>query len=190
MEMKISLQLPSGLQISFEGNEAAFDRFTEFLAEPPGFVENLGVSAPALANGTVHELEQGTSEDAPEQSDDPLSSRVLHDRLREVGATTDIERVTVIAQAAVDAGKEAVDYSTVDRLYVELGLPKPARWAKTFSNAKARNLVRSVGHGVWRPTVVGENFARFGARDSSRSRSRRSASGERPGLPAPEGEPS
>lgn len=173
--MKIELQLPSGLRITFEGDEAAFDRFTGFLNEPPGFVEHLGSGAAIEAADSTPELEESTDGGSSGPTDDPLSARALHERLREVGATTDMERVTVIAQAALEAGREAIDYSTVDTLYVELGLPKPARWAKTFANAKSRNLVRSVGHGLWRPTVVGENFARFGTRETSRSRARRSS---------------
>lgn len=172
MPMKIELHLPSGLRITFEGDEAAFDRFTQFLTEPPSFVESLGHGPALQAPDQPLELRAPSGEDA-EPVDDALSPRGLHDRLARVGATTDIERVTVIAQAAVEAGKEGLDYSTVDRLYVELGLRKPARWPKTFANAKTRNLVRSVGQGVWRPTVVGENFARFGTRGASRSRGQR-----------------
>ena len=158
--MKISLELPSGLRITFEGDESEFEQFTGFLADVPGFVESLG-----LPVGTRDEqgFDDGL-EDEDTGGADPLAARSVEARFRKVGATTDIERVTVIAQLAVEAGREGVDYDTTDRLFEELGHPKSPRWSRTFFNAKERNLVRSVGRGLWRPTIHGENFARLGHR--------------------------
>jgi len=159
--MKISLELPNGARIEFEGENEEFKLFTAFLAKPPELVEGLGsmsaqkgIPAPTGANRATAELETG----------DPLAPQNVAERLKAVGASTDIERVTVMAQLAVDAGREGLDYATVERLYLDLGLKKPSRFTKTFSNAKTRNLVKSVSQGVWRPTVPGENFARLGHR--------------------------
>jgi hypothetical protein len=159
--MKITLELPNGARIDFEGDEADFERFTKFLANPPALVEGLGsipastaLSLPSRGDASGGELPAG----------DPLDSRLIAERLKAVGAATDIERVTVMAQAAVEAGREGIDYATVTRLYDDLGIRKPSRFTKTFSNAKTRNLVKSVSQGVWRPTVPGENFARLGHR--------------------------
>lgn len=69
-----------------------------------------------------------------------------------------------MAQAAVEAGKEGIDYETVTRLYNDLGYKKPSRFTKTFSNARIKNYVKNVGQGMWRPTVPGENFAKLGIR--------------------------
>ena len=66
-----------------------------------------------------------------------------------------------MAQLAVDTGKEGIDYPTLNLLYTELGLPKPAQFpTKTLANAKNSGLMRMVKQGVWRPTLRGENFAR------------------------------
>jgi hypothetical protein len=159
--MKITLELANGDKIAFEGDEADFERFNKWLAKPPALVEKLGATpAPASRalpgnGGTANkELEAG----------DALDPRIVAERIKAVGAATDIEKVTVMAQAAVDAGREGLDYATVERLYSDLGFKKPPRFTKTFSNAKTRNLVKSVSQGVWRPTVPGENFARLGIR--------------------------
>lgn len=160
--IKIELELPSGLRIFFEGDEAGFDRFTRFLSELPGFVESLALPAASSAPPTSEELETPASENGE------LSARSVADRLSAVNAGSDIERVTVFAQLAVEAGREGIDYETCDRLYTELGIPKPSRWARTFFAAKQRNLVRSVGRGLWKPTIQGENMARLGHRPALR----------------------
>jgi hypothetical protein len=78
--------------------------------------------------------------------------------------------VTVIAQLAVEAGREGVDYDTLNRLYAELGLKKPALFpTKTLSNAKYSKLV-TVKPGIWKPTLKGENFAKGHGRATSGSR--------------------
>ncbi|TMK76962.1 MAG: hypothetical protein E6G45_11405 [Actinobacteria bacterium] len=85
----------------------------------------------------------------------------MWERLEKVEAANDQERVTVMAQLAVESGRPGVDYRTIIELYTELGLPKPAQFpAKTFSNAKASGLVKLVKPGLWKPTFRGENFAR------------------------------
>lgn len=162
--MKITIRHPAGLEIQFEGEVSEFDRFTGFLTDLPAFVGTLGPTAtlPLEANGSSESGSTGGGIDA----------RSVLDKLQAVGATTDIERVTVMAVMAHDAGLPGIDYATVERLYVELGMPKPATLRATFSNAKQKGYVRSVGSGAWAPTVNGENFARHGLR-GARPRARR-----------------
>src|SRR5439155_14941634 len=82
-------------------------------------------------------------------------------RLEQVEARNDQERVTVIAQLAMENGREGIDYGTLGSLYTELGFRMPAQFpAKTFSNAKASGLVTMIKPGIWRPTYRGTNFAR------------------------------
>lgn len=118
-----------------------------------------------------------------------LDVRRIATELERVEAKSDIDRVTVFAQAAKDAGMEGINYETADRLYEELGIPKPSRWAKPFSNAKQRGLVRNLAYGLWGPTVAGENFARHGIRPQARRRAttRRDAGDDAPRLPELEG---
>jgi hypothetical protein len=167
--MKLGLELPSGLRITFEGDDASFDRFTAFLGDVPGLIESFG----------VHELPGGEGENAAQlpPGGDALSPRLVDERIRAVGATTDIERVTVLAQLAVEGGRDGIDYDTAARIYTDLGLPKPPRWSRTFANAKTRNLVRSAARGLWRPTIQGENFARLGHRSEAAPRRRSVAGG-------------
>ncbi len=115
---------------------------------------------------------------------DSLDPRAVAKTIERIGAKTDIERVTVIAQAAVDAGLPGIEYDAIDKLYGDMGIEKPARFAKAFSNAKGRGLVKSVKHGTWAPTVQGENYARFGTKPAKRPR----RGGERQLGPG-EGEP-
>jgi hypothetical protein len=108
--------------------------------------------------------------------------------MQAVGATTDIERVAVLAQLAVEAGRPGIDAATADDLYEELGYPKPPRWSRTFFNAKQRNFVRMQGRGVYRPTVQGENFARLGHRATTVVRPRPAVGAQRPQLAIDGGE--
>jgi hypothetical protein len=159
--MKISLELPNGARIEFEGGNEEFKLFTDFLADPPELVDGLGSMTPQLAAAAVQNANVKPAELGPA---DPLDPQHVAERLKAVSASTDIERVTVMAQLAVEAGRDGIDYRTVEQLYGDLGLKKPPRFTKTFSNAKTRNLVKSVSQGIWRPTVPGENFARLGHR--------------------------
>jgi hypothetical protein len=158
--MKVMIKLPSGLELSFEGDEPSFDRFTTLLTDMPGFVETLGVNQlpppPGGNNGGGKALAPLTG-----NSDDPLDPKVLGDRLARVGATSDIERVTVIAQAGIEAGMDGMDFATAERIYDALALRKPAKWKAAFGNAKTKGYMQSAGAiGRWKPTVPGENFAK------------------------------
>ena len=67
----------------------------------------------------------------------------LHARFSEVEATTDIERVAVLALAVVEAGLEGLDTKTAEDLYRKLGLRMPLKWRSTFSNAAAKAYIYS-----------------------------------------------
>jgi hypothetical protein len=150
--MKITIRHPAGLEISFEGNEEEFNRFTTFLGDPPSFV------------GALPAADRSAGGDGGPVRDGSIDPQMIVSRFAEVGAASDVERVTVMAQIAVEAGRDGIDYPEVDRLYEQLGERKPANMRQTFSNAKRAGFVRSVGQGRWRPTVGGENFARLGIR--------------------------
>jgi hypothetical protein len=154
--MKITIRHPVGLEIEFEGEPPEFDRFTSFLNELPGFVGTLG-ETPAIADG------QGDANQDPAMRQ--LDPRAILDRMTEVGASTDIERVTVMAHAATEAGIDGVDAPTVERIFTQLGLRTPPKLRATFSNAKQKGYIQSVGHGRWAPTIRGANFARTGIRE-------------------------
>lgn len=179
--MKMGLELPSGLRITFEGEGDEFESFTAFLADVPAFVETLGL--PDDEEEEPGELPPGDVNN----SGNPMAPRAVAERMQAVGATSDIERVAVLAQLAVEAGRPGIDATTADDLYEELGYPKPPRWSRTFFNAKQRNFVRSAGRGVWRPTVHGENFARLGRRPPGFPRPR-AAMRDRPRLALDDGE--
>jgi hypothetical protein len=175
--MKISLRHPSGLEIEFEGDEKAFGRFAEFLSQDvgefvrglsPANIDNSEVPPLALPEASTETAYDSGTAETNGGGGNPLNPRVVAAHIERVEAKTDIDRVTVIAQAAVDAGLPGIDYATIEQLYTDMGLEKPMRFAKAFSNAKARGLVRSVKHGTWAPTVQGENYARFGTKPPKR----------------------
>jgi hypothetical protein len=161
--MKVAVKHPIGLEIEFEGDAEAFEAFTRFYderlnalleASPP-------VSPPAVV--PPKPSPPTPSENAPDDRI-PLDPRAIAARLEEVGAKTDIERVTVMAQAAVDSGLEGLDYDAADNLFLELNLRRPPKWRPTFSNARTRGYLKNVERGLWAPTVVGTNFALLGDR--------------------------
>jgi hypothetical protein len=172
--MKMSLRHPSGLEVEFEGDEPAFNRFSEFLTGAiAAFVRDLGpsnggelpppqIEAPDDSDGEAEGLP------VPLGSDGQIDARAVEAQLTRVGASSEIERVTVIAHAAVEAGLDGIDYPTIARLYDDMGIPKPPRFPKAFSNAKERGLVKSVKYGIWATTVQGENFAKYGKRPTRR----------------------
>jgi hypothetical protein len=188
--MKISLRHPSGLAVEFEGDEKAFDRFAKFLAGDlsgfvhglePGKTADLSVLPPAELgdNGAAAKAEE--KEEPPPLGDGKvIDAHAVAAHIADIGATSDIDRVTVIAHAALEAGMEGIDYPTIEKLYDDMGLPKPTRFAKAFSNAKTRGLVKSVKHGVWATTVQGENYARYGKKPSRRTK--RSGNSGKPAL--------
>jgi hypothetical protein len=159
--MKISLKLANGSTLEFDGDAAEFERISEFLAEPPesltaGSSSGGSEPAPSTLPGPQNGVQGPSVPDGPS-----LDPATVSARLEQVGAANDQERVTVIAQLAVESGKDGIDYDALNSLYTELGFRKPAQFpAKTFSNAKGSGLVKPVKPGVWRPTYRGENFAR------------------------------
>jgi hypothetical protein len=173
--MKISIQLPTGLEITFDGDQADFKLFQDAYPELPELLRATEPGGSPEPSASDPQNAHHVHEEAPPSSRTGVDVRVLDARLSEVNATTDIERVAVMAQAAVDAGLPSLDYQTADRLFEDLGLRKPAKMRAAFQNAKSRGLVRSVGQGTWRPTVAGENFARYGRKPARRA-SRSSAS--------------
>jgi hypothetical protein len=173
--MKIALRHPSGLEIEFEGDEEAFKSFVHFLGSGvQPFVQGLESRSEqdrAQDQDGASDTDDGGDENGEDAFDgNALDPRTLAVRMEKVGAKTDIERVTVMAQAAVDAGRDGLDSKLADSLYDQLGFPKPSRWSKAFSNAKARGLVRSPKYGFWAPTVHGENYAKHGTKPPPRRR--------------------
>jgi hypothetical protein len=158
--MKITIRHPAGLEIAFEGEPPEFDRFTSFLTELPAFVGTLGPIA-----AEQHHLNPGDGVPVPAGV---IDARAVGEQIAAVGAATDIEKVTVMAHFAQESGTDGIDYAAVNRLYTELGMRKPTKLRATFSNAKQKGYVRSVGNGAWATTVAGENFARHGLRAGAR----------------------
>lgn len=166
--MKISLKLANGAALEFEGDSAEFERISDFLAEPPESLSAAPASTPepeVTPNGgealvTVGDDGKGNLEPA-----------VVAAEIERVGARTDQERVTVMTQLAIDSGRDGIDYETLNYLYAELGLKKPAYFpTKTLSNAKYSGLLAMVKQGIWRTTYKGENFAKGHGRGGSTSR--------------------
>lgn len=186
--MKLALRHPSGLEIEFEGDTDEFDRFAQFLAgEVGGFVRGLNANEAEESADTDPDAAGEDEETAIGQTsrslgrDSVIDAKAVYARWTEVGASTEIERVTIVAQAAIDAGLEGIDYKTIDRIYDDVGQPKPPRFPKAFFNAKEKGFLRSVKHGVWAPTIKGQNYARYGTKPPARGR-RLST-----GSPAPQG---
>lgn len=152
--MKLEITLPSGLRLAFEGERADLDHTADLLKLDSVVGNGLHEAPkppPELPSGEA----SGTG--------DALDPKVLAERLEKVQAKNHIQRVTVMAQAAVDAGMEGLDFATVERLYKAIGVPKPGSWKATFSNARTAGQVQNVGRGLWKPTTQGENYALYGA---------------------------
>ncbi len=170
--MKITIQHPAGLDVSFEGDVPEFERFLELLNSLPELFGAL--SATPAADPAVR---LGADGHAAPAIAGQINVQWLAQTLSRVGATTDIERVTVMAYAAKEAGLGGIDYALAERLYDELGQPKPGKIRATFSNAKIRGYVQNVGSGVWLTTVPGDNFARYGQRQLRRGQTGSSTNG-------------
>lgn len=183
---RLSLTLPSGLEISFEGDDDALDEFRSFLRdELPIILESLpsgtfssgrGFSSMPTASSSDDEPRDARSEDQ-DADGSTIDIPALAARIEEVKASTDIERATLMAFFAKEAGLPGLDSGMADWLYTELGIPKPGVWRATFQNAKRKGYLKNVKQGVWKPTYTGENFARHGIRPGrkrSRSPSRKS----------------
>jgi hypothetical protein len=161
--MKISLKLANGAQLEFEGDPEDFERVSEFLTEPPDSL-TAGGDPPGVQtrDSKVGHADDGGKEPSP--SLDPATVAAEFERL---GVANDQERVTVLAHLARENGKEGIDFETVNHIFTELGLRKPAQFpSKTFANAKNSGLVQPVKPGIWRPTFRGENFARGHGRET------------------------
>src|SRR5437870_1525036 len=100
--MKIAVELPNGARIEFEGENEEFKVFTAFLAKPPELVEGLGSMASAASGTPGLPGDQGKQGELPPGN--TLDPQYVMERIRAVGATSDIEKVTVMAQLAVEAG--------------------------------------------------------------------------------------
>jgi hypothetical protein len=180
--MKLKLTLPGGVELDFDGDQHEFDRVTAFLADPPAALSAaMELDEEPEGNGGD---DGGNGDDGGggggQRSADKLEPAYVAERLNMVGASTDIDRVTVIAQLAVEAGMAGADYQVTERLYNELGFRKPSRFTKAVANAKSRKLVRTVGQGIWKPTYLGENYAKGLGRGTREPAHRRS--GQRPAL--------
>lgn len=180
--IKLSIKHVSGVEIAYEGPEEGLERVLSLLSgEFIGALQELGTgiakpdaAPPSTASPSPVADSSAKDEDVPATA---LDARAIAEQFEKVGAKTDIERLAVIAQAAVEAGHDGLGYETVDRVFLEMGLKRPPKWRPTFSNARTRGYLRNVGRGLWLPTVIGQNFALLGERAPARKRATRSSNG-------------
>jgi hypothetical protein len=178
----MKFKLPNGVE--FEGDAQEFAAFTSFLADLPTALQSEGLSEEPEGSGGDDGGSTGGDPGGDTGGDGPrggLAPGYVAERLSMVGASSDIERVTVIAQLAVEAGMAGADYQLTERLYTDLGLRKPARFTKAVANAKAKKYITTVGQGTWKPTYLGENYAR-GLGRATREPAHRRAAAQRPQL--------
>lgn len=170
--IKLSLKLPSGIEIAYEGPEDALNGVLASLSgDLQTTLETLGtVAGKPKATPQPTTTEAPTSGQGEDSETTPLDPRAIAESFERVGANTDIERLTVVAQASVEAGRDGLDYETLDQMYRELGLRRPRKWRPTFSNARNRGYIKNAARGLWQPTVLGENFALLGERAPARKR--------------------
>jgi hypothetical protein len=170
--------------LEFEGELEEFNRLADEVDIPADLLARMRTGSAAIPLSDEHDDEHKGEDDDNDgitAVSGSIDVRALHERLATLEAKSDIDRITVMAHEAREAGLEGIDYGTAERLFVELGERKPGRIRATFQNAKARGLVRPAGRGVWAPTVAGENYARLGhrkPRQRSRTNARASASDE------------
>jgi hypothetical protein len=172
---QFTVKWPNGAEITYEG-DVSFAELQEFLDReelPPALR-----TPPRGGNG----MQQEQHEELEERPVIALDPAQVEAQLEKVGARTDVERVTVLAWAAREAGAPGIDAETATRIYRELGLRMPGVWRSTFSNAATRGYIVSEGRGYWRPTSPGENYARLGQRRAGgQSRRRRTARNDEDG---------
>jgi hypothetical protein len=173
---QFTIKWPNGAELTYEG-DVAFDELLDLLdRETP----TLLAAAPIVPRPNERNRDEGEGQDRPDRFDFPT----IEARFQEVQARTDVERVTVLAQIAIDAGMPGLDITTAENIYRELGQRMPGNWRSTFSNAQTRGYLRNVERGVWRTTAAGENFARRGERRPSavrrRTRTREGAASSNP----------
>ena len=152
--------------LEFEGGLQEFERLAKAVEIPRDLLASIraasGPKRRLAEQGAGKEKEKHEGGDEPDTPTGEIDVRELAEQLGTLGAKSDIDRVTVMAHAAHEAGLAGIDYDAAERLFVELGERKPSRIRATFQNAKARGLVRPAGRGTWAPTVAGENYARLG----------------------------
>lgn len=165
--MEVELRSSSGAGIRLVGTDDEIRYLIDLVKdEGPGLLTVVGENATDVRPSPSGE------DDAPRTGGDP---RELSVRLERIDASSDIERMTVMAQHAVENGLEGLTTEVAQRWYTELGLPKPGVWSSTFGNAKQRGYLHHTAAG-WRPTTAGENLALHGIRrPAGRRRSRRAA---------------
>jgi hypothetical protein len=167
---QFTIKWPNGAEVTYEG-DVSFETVRELLDRDPPRI----ATTPASATPRI-QRQSPTSGGGEEPENIPEAPRVdfayLDAQLQEVGARTDVERITVLAQVAIDAGAPGLDIATAENWYRELALRMPGVWRSTFANAQARGYLRREGRGLWRPTSAGENFARRGERRPSPARRR------------------
>jgi hypothetical protein len=158
---QFTIKWPNGAELTYEG-DVSFDELLDLLNR----------ETPALLASTPPVSSQARSEPKAEARSTGFDFPSIEARFQEIQARTDVERVTVMAQVAVDAGLPGLDLATAENVYRELGHRMPGNWRSTFSNAQTRGYLRNVERGLWRPTAAGENFARRGERKASAIRRR------------------
>lgn len=158
--MKLEITLASGIRLAFDGEREDFDHMAELL----NLTEVIGSGF------------QGTPQLPPpreklsKNDGGDIDIHALSERLTRVGADKHTERLTVMAWAAVEAGKDGLDYPTAESLYRGIGERKPGNWKSAFSNARTAGLLQGVSRGLYKPTTKGENFALYGPEASGSKR--------------------
>lgn len=164
---QLTIKWPNGTELAFDG-EMSFEQMRELLdSELPPLLANVPGARRTPVAASSDDKEEGEQE---ESAPSRIDFAYLDARLEEVGARTDVERITVFAQVAVDAGAPGLDIPTAENWYRQLALRMPGVWRSTFGNAQARGYLQNVGRGLWSPTSAGMNFALRGDRRPSPAR--------------------
>lgn len=158
--MEFSLERSDGARINFNGTREELDEFLDLIRrEASELLGALGSDAkPVVSSAPSHELPSAI----------PVGPD-LEEAMDRVGASTDVERVTVIAYLVVRSTGDGLSEEAAAQAYTELGLPRPGRWRSTFGNARMRGYLYKSADG-WRPTPAGENFATHGIRRAAGQR--------------------
>ena len=165
--------------LEFEGELEEIDRLAEEVDIPSDLLARMRTGSapnqPQYEHDDERDHDQRDEADGGSEAPRRIDVRALAQRLETLEAKSDIDRVTVMAHEACEAGLPGIDYETAERLFVELGERKPPRIRATFQNARTRGLVRVAGRGIWAPTVAGENYARLGHRKRPRGAGNRAS---------------
>jgi hypothetical protein len=166
---QFTVKWANGAEVTFEG-DVTFEEVRDFLnSEPPALVVAPAPGVLRAKASPERDIDLGEDETPPMPS---LDANYIEARLQEVGAKTDVERVTVMAAAAVEAGLPGLSIETAGELYKDLALRMPGVMRSTFSNAQTRGYLDNVGKGTFKPTSAGLNFARLGIRKPSPAKRR------------------